>query len=91
MKTALDETGYTAALSEVETLKKKLKTLTLDEFTKNEKQIRKRLDLTLRQRFVPESVVTSVALYGDKEVPSHVHACMQPFMCVYAAESVCSM
>jgi len=68
MKTALDETGYTAALSEVETLKKKLKTLTLDEFTKNEKQIRKRLDLTLRQRFVPESVVTSVALYGDKEV-----------------------
>ena len=68
MKTALEETGYTAALQEVETLKVKLKTLTRDEFMKNEKSIRKRLDLALRQRFVPDSVVTQISLYGDDQV-----------------------
>ena len=68
MKQALEETGYTAALQEVETLKVKLQTLTKEEFKKNEKSIKKRLDLALRQRFVPDSVVTQVSLYGDDQV-----------------------
>jgi len=68
MKTALEETGYTAALGEVQTLKVKLQSLTQEEFKKDAGSIKRRLDLALRSRFVPESVVTSVALYGDVQV-----------------------
>ena len=68
MKTALEETGYTEALREVETLKVKLKTLTKEEFRKDEASIKKRLDLALRSRFVPDSIVTSVALFDDAQV-----------------------
>ena len=68
MKTALEETGFTAAQGEVDALKSKLKALTVDEFAKDEQSIRKRLDLMLRQRFVPDSIVTSVSLVGDDQV-----------------------
>jgi carboxyl-terminal processing protease len=68
MKTALEETGYTDALKEVDVLKTKLKLITKEEFNKDAASIRKRLDLALRQRFVPDSIVTSVSLYGDSQV-----------------------
>ena len=65
---SLSLSRYTAALGEVQTLKVKLQSLTQEEFKKDAMSIKRRLDLALRSRFVPESIVTSVALFGDVQV-----------------------
>lgn len=93
MKTALEETGYTEALREVETLKTKLKTLTKEEFKKDQARIKKRLDLALRQRFVPDSIVTSIALFDDEQVGRagrpRVHVCASLMRALFAAPLKC--
>jgi len=71
---------YTAALGEVQTLKVKLQSLTQEEFKKDATSIKRRLDLALRSRFVPESIVTSVALYGDVQVGN---VCVCECICNY--------
>lgn len=78
MKTALEETGYTDALREVEVLKTKLKVLTKEEFKKDQTRIKKRLDLALRSRFVPDSIVTSIALYDDEQVDEAYNLAKDP-------------
>jgi hypothetical protein len=50
MKKALEETGYTAALPEVVSLKTKLNVLTRLEFQKDAANIKRRLDSELRRQ-----------------------------------------
>ncbi len=50
MKKALEETGYTAALPEVASLKTKLNVLTRLEFQKDAANIKRRLDSELRRQ-----------------------------------------
>ena len=65
MKKALEETGYTEATPEVDKLQVKLNKLTKEEFKKYEASLKKRLDMELRARFVPEAILKSMALQDD--------------------------
>ena len=68
LQTALAQTGYDEAIADVTQLQTHLRQITASEFKKNEKTIKKRLDLTLRQRFIPTSILDSFALVGDLQV-----------------------
>jgi len=68
MQDALKESGYEEALGDVQSLKKHLSDLLLDEFNKDQKAIKKRVEMAIRSRYAPESTLLAMGLDGDLQV-----------------------
>jgi hypothetical protein len=67
LQTVLRQNGFGEAVKDVDDLRDHLRSITEKEFDTNERSIKKRLDLTIRRRFVPGSVINSFALLGDDQ------------------------
>ncbi|EKX54929.1 hypothetical protein GUITHDRAFT_99580 [Guillardia theta CCMP2712] len=68
MQEALDQAGYGEAKNDVQSLQKHLSSLLMGEFDKNRKDIMKRLEIAIRQHYVPESYILSLSLADDEQV-----------------------
>ena len=73
LQTVLKQNGFAEAVGDVDELKEHLRSITQKEFQTNERSIKKRLDLTIRQRFVPGSIINSFALLGDDQFEEAWH------------------
>eukprot|EP00960_Hanusia_phi_P025756 745865-Hanusia_phi.AAC.1 len=69
MQEALDQAGYGEAKNDVKTLQQHLSSLLMGEFDKNRKDIVKKLEIAIRQHYVPESFLLSLSLADDEQVP----------------------
>ena len=65
---ALDQAGYGEAKNDVQSLQKHLSSLLMGEFDKNRKDIMKKLEIAIRQHYVPESYILSLSLADDEQV-----------------------
>lgn len=73
LQTVLKQNGFAEAVGDVDGLKEHLRAITQKEFLTNERSIKKRLDLTIRQRFVPGSIISSFSLLGDDQFEEAWH------------------
>ena len=67
LQDVLKQNGFGEAVKDVDDLRDHLRSITEKEFDTNERSIKKRLDLTIRRRFVPGSIINSFALLGDDQ------------------------
>ncbi len=67
LQTVMRQNGFGEAVKDVDDLRHHLRSITEKEFDTNERSIKKRLDLTIRRRFVPGSLINSFALLGDDQ------------------------
>ena len=67
LETVFKKNGFSEAINDVTELKRHLRAITAKEFETHERGIKKRLDLTLRARYVPSSIISSLELLGDQQ------------------------